>query len=342
MNGLQRIMAAMRGERPDNVPIMLHNFMMATREAGLTQAQYRSSPRNIADVFIRAVERYRYDGILVDLDTATLAGAVGVPVDYPEDEPARCVGGCLDDLAQVADLPPPEIEKNEAIAVWLEAVRLLKEHFGDEICIRGNCDQAPFSLASMMRGPQAWMMDLIDPDNREKIDRLLEYCAEATAQFLRLMAQTGAHMLSNGDSTAGPAMISPRMYRQFALPYEKRMADVAHAAGLPYILHICGDTGPILNDIVESGADGLELDYKTDVRAAHDALADSVCFLGNIDPSGILALGSVDQVERATTQLLEAFANTPRFILNAGCAIPATTPPENIEAMIRTGRAGRL
>jgi len=341
MNGLQRTMAAMRGERPDTVPIMLHNFMMAAREAGLTQAQYRSSPRNMADAFIRSVERYRYDGILVEMDTAVLAGAVGVPVDFPEDEPARCVSGCLDDLAQVAELPPPDVGKNERIAVWLEGVRLLKEHFGDEICIRGNCDQAPFSLASMMRGPEAWMMDLVDPDNRENIDRLLEYCAEATTQFLRLMAQTGAHMLSNGDSPAGPSMISPRMYREFALPYEKRMADVAHATGLPYIMHICGDTGLILDDIVDGGADGLELDYKTDIRAAHDALADRICFVGNIDPSGVLALGTVDQVERETARLLEAFADTPRFILNAGCAIPAATPPENIEAMIRTSRAGR-
>ena len=32
------------------------------------------------------------------------------------------------------------------------------------------------------------------------------------------------------------------------------------------------------------------------------------------------------------------FADTPRFILNAGCAIPATTPAENLRAMIRAVR----
>ena len=36
MNGNQRIMAAIRGERPDQVPVMLHNFMMAAREQGVT------------------------------------------------------------------------------------------------------------------------------------------------------------------------------------------------------------------------------------------------------------------------------------------------------------------
>ena len=171
----------------------------------------------------------------------------------------------------MSELLPPDIAKDEHIQIWLEAVRLLKQHFGDEVCIRGNCDQAPFSLASMMRTPQAWMMDLLDEDNRENVFALLEYCAEATSQFIRLMAETGAHMISNGDSPAGPEMVSPQMYREFALPYEKKMADEAHAVGLPYVLHICGDTTPILDDIVHSGADGIELDYKTDVSRAHDA-----------------------------------------------------------------------
>ena len=83
-------------------------------------------------------------------------------MEYPDDEPARCVRGCLEDLSRVSELGPPNIAKDEHIQIWLEAVRLLKQHFGDEVCIRGNCDQAPFSLASMIRAPQTWMMDLID------------------------------------------------------------------------------------------------------------------------------------------------------------------------------------
>ena len=33
---------------------------------------------------ITAVEKYKYDGILVDIDTVTLAGAVAIPVDFPQ------------------------------------------------------------------------------------------------------------------------------------------------------------------------------------------------------------------------------------------------------------------
>ena len=338
MTGLERITAALAGKQPDAVPIMLHNFMMAARQAGLTQAQYRSDPGNIARAFIESVQRYDYDGIVVDIDTTTLAGALGAEIDYPRDEAARCRRGCLDDLSAVADLPEPNIGADEHVQIWLEAVRLLKQHFGDEICIRGNCDQAPFSLACMMREPQNWMMDLLDADNQHNVVALLEYCTEVTARFIRLMAETGAHVISNGDSPAGPAMISPAMYRQFALPYEKRIVAESHAAGLPYMLHICGDTTEILDDIIDSGADAMELDYETDVIGARDRMKDRMCFVGNIDPSGVLALGTVADVERETARLIEVFAQTPRFILNAGCAIPPNTPSENLEAMIRVAR----
>jgi uroporphyrinogen-III decarboxylase len=39
--------------------------------------------------------------------------------------------------------------------------------------------------------------------------------------------------------------------------------------------------------------------------------------------------------------VLETFADTPQFILNAGCAIPPTAPEANIRAMIATARAFR-
>jgi len=40
-------------------------------------------------------------------------------------------------------------------------------------------------------------------------------------------------------------------------------------------------------------------------------------------------------IERKTRDLCGVFSGNPRFILNAGCAIPASTPPENLRAMIR-------
>lgn len=338
MNGYERISAALKGEPTDKMPIMLHNFMMAAKESGVSMKQFREDPRVMANAFIQSVEKYKFDGILVDLDTVTLAGAVGVPVDFPEHEPARTHIGCLENMEAVKSLKQVKVENYKYIQIWLEAVRLLKEHFKDEIYVRGNCDQAPFSLASMMRGAQNWMMDLMMTEE-SVIFELLDYCTDASSQFIKLMAQTGANMVSNGDSPAGPEMISPDMYEKFALPFEKKIVDVAHQYNVDYTLHICGDTEMILDKMLLTGADAFELDYKTNIQSVYNLYQDKTTLIGNIDPSGVLAQGKVEDVIHNTKELLKIYGPSNRFILNAGCALPPITPSENLRAMIETARA---
>jgi len=336
MNGYERIKSALEGHQPDHTPVMLHNFMMAAREAGYTMQEFREDPKKIADSFIRSVEKYEYDGIMVDVDTVTLAGSVGVPIDFPVNQPARSHLGCLSSLDDINNLPPVKVENYKYVQIWLEAVRLLKGYFNNEIYIRGNCDQDPFSIASMMRTPQEWYIDLIGDEENALI--LLDYCTDITCQFIDLMAEAGADMLSNGDSPAGPDMISPYMYTKFALPFEKKVVEKAHEKGLPYTLHICGNTDSILVHILKTKTDALELDFKTDTQKAKDILNGKITFIGNIDPSGVLARGSIEEVRDKTTEILTIFADTPRFILNAGCAIPSNTPSENIQEMIKIAR----
>jgi len=187
-----------------------------------------------------------------------------------------------------------------------------------------------------LRGAADWMMDVSDPDNRERAARLLDHCAEAVLQMVRLMADAGAHVVSCGDSPAG--LVSPRLFRELALPWQQRVVDEAHRLGLPFVLHVCGRTDRILDDMIASGADALELDHGTDARLAAGKLRDRATFVGNLDPSGVLALGTPELVERKTRELLEVFAGNPRFVLNAGCALPATTPPENLRAMLHAAR----
>lgn len=338
MNGCERILAALEGRRPDQVPILLHNFPMAARESGLTMRQYRTSAKAISDCLVDAMDRYGLDGVLLDVDTVALAAAAGVEIEDPEDEPSRCRRSRVGRIEEVDDLEPADILASPRVQVWLEAACRLKERCGDERCVRGNCDQSPFSLASMIRGPEAWMMDLLSREHRGHVIRLLEHCETIGRRFVEAMAATGVHVLSGGDSPAGPELISPEMYRVHARPGEERLVEAAHRQGKPWILHICGDTTPILEDMVSTGADGLELDHRTDVLRAREALRGRSTFVGNVDPSGVLALGSPEDVRTATRRLVSLFAEEPRWILNAGCALPATTPSENIRAMVAAAR----
>jgi uroporphyrinogen decarboxylase len=315
---------------------MLHNFMMAAEEAGFSMKQFRDDPRNAANAFIQSVEKYDLDGVMIDFDTTLIAGSIGVPVDYPDDEPARIPMGLIASWEDMDKLKEIDLAKNERVQIWLETCRLIKQHFRDEVYVRGNCDQAPFSVASMVRGAQEWMIDLMMPG--PEVTQLLDYCTGVCVQFIELMAGTGVDMISNGDSPAGPEMISPEMFRQYALPYEKKLVDAAHAQGLPYLNHICGNTEMILADMLESGTDGLELDYKTDIRKILSVMGESHLFVGNIDPSGVLALGSKELVRAKTKDLLDIYRDSPRLIVNAGCAIPPKTPSENIRELVDTVR----
>jgi uroporphyrinogen decarboxylase len=337
MNGYERIQAALLGKPIDSIPVMLHNFQMAAYEIGVTMEKFREDPDVMATAFIRSVEKYELDGIMIDMDTVTLAGAIGVPVDYPVNEAARTQRGRLNDLKDIRKLNQPDIENFKYVQNWLEAVRRIKKYFKNEVFVRGNCDQLPFSLASMLRGLENWMTDLYLEDE-DLIFEVLNYCEKTTLQFIRLMSQTGCDMLSNGDSPAGPDLLPPDLYKKYAFPYEKNITEESHRLGFPYCLHICGNTELILEKMVETGADALELDYKTDTKKTYDLLHDKTTLIGNIDPSGVLAMGTEATVKTKTLELLSVFSTTNRFILNAGCAIPATTPEENIRMMIDTAR----
>ncbi|GHV67523.1 uroporphyrinogen decarboxylase [Bacteroidia bacterium] len=336
MNGTQRIKAALSGEMPDRRPVMLHNFMLAAREAGVTMRQYRDDPEIAAKCHIQFVEKYGVDGVLFDVDTALTAGAIGVKVDFPEDDPARTHEAFLTSMDDIDSLADIDISTNRRIQHSVESIKILKRYFGDEIFIRGNCDQAPFSLACCMRTPTDFMMDLMLDEERSI--RLLEYATTICKQFIRLMADAGSDMVSNGDSPAGPSMISPEMYEQFALPYEKAMLEEAHKQGVPYLLHICGNTDLILERMATIGLDAVELDYKTDTHKIYSHFSSSTTLFGTVDPSAVLALGTPQRVEEETLKIGRIYKDSPYLVLGAGCAIPPMAPPENIRALIRVAQ----
>lgn len=340
MNGRQRIKSVLAGEMPDRRPVMLHAFMMAVKEAGCTMKAYRTDPEIAARCHIDFTEKYDLDGVLFDVDTALLAGAAGVAVDFPDNEPARTHLPLLNSLDELESLPNIDISQDERIRHSLEAVRILKKYFGEEKYIRGNCDQAPFSLACAIRSPENFMMDLVLDEERAL--KLIGYASSFTVQYIKLMAETGADMVSTGDSPAGPSMISPAMYEKFALPYEKKVLETAQACGVPYLLHICGNTELILTRIGSLGLDAVELDFKTPPSLCFDVFHEKTALFGTIDPSGVLALGTPEKVREECSRLLKVYEGCSRLVLGAGCALPPTTPESNIKALVQSAREAPL
>lgn len=338
MNSLQRIQAVLAGKTPDRVPICLHNFLMASREGGVPLDTYLTEPEAAARVHLQAVEQYGYDCILIDLDTTMLAEAMGATRDYAPNEPGHIAAPAIASLDEVEKLKPVDPLKDGRIPVVLEAVRILAREVGGEIAIRGNADQGAFSLAGLLRGMEDFMMDLVTEPDHPGIQQLLEVAYQSHLATHRALKDAGAHLTSMGDSPAGPDLISPALFKTFARPWEERLVRDLAEDDMFTVIHICGDTSSILDQLSEYPPCGFELDYKTDAARAKATVGAEHVLFGNVDPSGVIARGTPALVREKTRALMRLWKPGARFVLNAGCAIPATTPSENLRAFIETAK----
>jgi len=338
MNSLERVRAVLAGEIPDRVPVCLHNFLLACHEAGIRMEEYRVNPQAMARAHLQAVEKYGYDCILIDTDTTMLAEAMGAKSECAPNEPGRIVEPAIRSLGEVDRLKVVNPERDGRIPSLVEGVRLIARQVGNEVAIRANADQAAFSLACLVRGIEDFLMELASDPDHPAILQLLEVCYQTHLAVHRALSKAGAHLTSLGDSLAGPDVTSPRMFNRFARPYEERLVKDLATEALFTVIHICGDTSLILESLSENGFCGFELDYKTDAARAKTIVGRQHVLFGNIDPSGVLARGTEEEVRRKTREIISLWKPGGRFILNAGCAIPSTTPPENIFALMKTAR----
>jgi len=224
--------------------------------------------------------------------------------------------------------------------VYLEAVRLLSAAVGDRLAIRGT-GTGPFSIAAYLFGMQRFLTLLAEiemgeaaPDDERRVHQLLTMAADASTAFLKAQIDAGAHVLHLGDSLASTDVISPTMYRRFALPYHQQIFAEVNGRGAFTLLHICGDNTPILDALAETGANLLEIDHKMDLGLCKQRIGDRVYLIGNLDPVQTILHGSTEAVRRASRRCIEQAGRDSGFILGTGCFVPYDSPVKNLRAMV--------
>ena len=317
-------------------PLAVHYCAAA---AGVPLRQYTTDPKTLADCVVQYYETFRPDAVWLSADTWVTAQAMGAEVDFVGDnQPMGGVGAPrVRTAADIDRIPPSDPSSQGRCPLMLEALERIRESIGGEAFVVACFDQHPFSLACALMGIDQVMLKLID--DRPMIEALMERCLEYGSAYALALADAGADMLSGGDSPAG--LIGPRQYRQVALPFEKRLiTHLKTSCDLPVSLHICGNATGILSDMAASGADVLELDHQTDLAEACRIVGPDVAIWGNLDPVGILTRGGVEQVRRATRELIAAVeaCGCRRFVLSSGCTLAVETPPENLHAMFEAAR----
>lgn len=175
------------------------------------------------------------------------------------------------------------------------------------------------------------------------VHELFERVVTVNERIIRNAIRAGAEVVSLGDDYASnqAPLFSPRMFREFVLPYLQRVVNAIHEEGALAVKHTDGNIWPILADIVNTGVDGLhplEPVAGMDLGEVKRAFGDRVCLIGNIDCGELLCSGTTEEVETAVREAIRVAAPGGRYMLSSSNSVHAGVKPENYKAMIEAGR----
>ncbi|MDD4797089.1 MAG: uroporphyrinogen decarboxylase family protein [Eubacteriales bacterium] len=348
MNSAQRIRRTMQGLGTDTLPVAPYMGNHGAAVAGVRLIDYYTQPTTMADAQYAAWEVYGQDMVCIQSDNYYIAEGFGMQADYHENSTPTCRRVALADLSDVAKLKVPDPYTQGRMHVYLEATERIAGKLKDSVIIRSP-GTGPFSLAGHLLGVEKLVMHIAEHEygladvDIQALHALMEMTTEALLQFSIAQLKAGADIVQCGDSLASLDVISPQIYEKYVYPYEKKFFDainpIAHSYGAFSLLHICGDNNRVMQLHAETGADMLEVDYKADLKAYKEKIGQRIVLVGNVDPSGVLLQGSVEDVRRACLACIDAAAEKGGFILGSGCEVPMQAPVQNMKEMVRVARA---
>jgi len=334
MNGKQRCMAALRGESMDRVPVFPLLMFFATDRAGMTYRHFATDGSAMAEAQLAVQERFAVDAITACSDAFRISADLGGQMVYPEDGTPFLSQPLVGSLADLRHLPRPDpLQAGNRMADRVRGVATMSRAAGSECLVLGWVDM-PFAEACSVCGVTNFLLMLLaEPALAHSV---LDFLTGIVIDFALAQLAAGAPMIGAGDAAA--SLISPAMYRRFALPYEQQVCSAIHAAGGSVKLHICGNTSSLLPDMVSADADLYNVDHLVDFDKAVSAYGTaSKCFKGNLDPvADFLQATPLECQQRAVSCL--AKADGKRYMLSAGCEIPAAVTDEVFHAFFQAPR----
>jgi len=280
-------------------------------------------------------KRFGCDFVCSFVDVWVFAEAVGVKLNFPEDTAPKPVESPIKTLEDVERLEIPDPRRDGRLPVIIRGIELLRKEIGGTVPIYTG-GQGPFSLAAEIRGLETFLKDLYL--NKELALKLIKFCTAYMIETGKAEVDAGADIVHLGDSYAGPSLVSPRFFRDYAMPYEKIVFEHWKKHGALTSLHICGKSKPIWNEMIETGTDNIEVDQTVDLAEAKRKLCSRVCLTGNLDPSAVMYHGTSDEVERAARKCIQAAGAGGGYILSPGCVVMPGFPPTNLDALVRAAR----
>ena len=184
----------------------------------------------------------------------------------------------------------------------------------------------PWNIAVKIR-----RAELILKDAREDpsfFTALMDFTTQVSLTFGEAVLPLKARICYS-DCLASSSYISHELYRRLVLPYHKQITTHFKKKSTGVGLHICGYATPILNDMVESGADFISIDSPTDLAKAMEITRGRTVLMGNINPN-LFSYGSRENLREAIENSIKNAGSNGGYILASGCEIPSSATPDRV------------
>ncbi len=234
-------------------------------------------------------------------------------------------------------MPIPKLDK--------EAVKREYEVLGQDGILRGfvfgeqgGCWQE----ATCLVGTHPLILEAAD--HPDWVHELLEVLWQKKARFIEESLDSVPYdLIETGGGAASSTVISPAYFREFCLPYDKKMHNALHSLGHKVVYHTCGGMMPILELIVENGCDAVET--LTPPTMGGDArpheikarIGEKVALIGGLDQNTVLESGTPEQVRQHVREMFEAYGPGGGYIMSPSDHF-FYVPVENLEAYAQAAR----
>lgn len=328
MNSFERVMNRLQGKPVDRVPNLSIVMMFAAKEIGKTFSDCCIDHRLLAEAALRCHERYGIDMVCAISDSLREAEGFGTQVIFPDEGVPYAAQMRLQDIADIDTLQVIDPSLGRRMTDTVEAVRYLRQRVDNDVPVVGWVEGAMAECCDLMRMEEVFMNLLDEP---EAMEQLLDICTKQGILFAKAQVEAGAHIIGIGD--AATSLLGPALYEEFALPYQQRMIDAIHKMGVPVKLHICGNIGPVMDLVAQTGADMVDCDFMVDMERAATILPENCCICGNFNPVEILYQGT-PEIVRAEVLRCRQIADRKNTFAAPGCEVPKDTPQENMFALL--------
>ncbi len=189
----------------------------------------------------------------------------------------------------------------------------------------------PVSTAASIVQPLAFYKDMRkDPASTH---RVLDYVTNFLIEYATVLIREGnVTAVMIGDPSATGEILGPAMFDAFAAPYLNRLADAIRAAGVPPILHICGNLKRVEGSVTQLRYAALSTDAMINLAALKRDHPHLIT-MGNLSTFA-LEFTDADRIRDMTRSLVRSGID----ILSPACGLSTSTRIDALRAFTDTVR----